>query len=374
VAFPRIGGPNVGLDNSPLAQPLFGYLYAGGGINEVALAAGEYLYIPSGTFQVTPGPYTWLQFRDPITGLWRSATTFPNATSVVGSDGYNWRLINLTGCAAGAQVTNVGSGYTSAPVVTASAGGSTWTAIVGGAINSTVTITAGGAGYNYPPILFISPPPAGGLQATAHCTISAGAVNAVTVDNQGAGYLVAPTILVLPDPRDVASGAITTTAVLTVNATLAGAQTITGVVANNHGTPLTAVPTLTFTGGGGSSAAATVAMCFTATGFTVGTATTSYGNAQPFAVLTAGGALASANNGAVINPQLSSSLFVPRQANISGVSTSGGALTATGLVVNDGGLFQAVPAGLPLGQGSAGIVTVTVGGTALPDISLLQPI
>ena len=40
----------------------------------------------------------------------------------------------------------------------------------------------------------------------------------------------------------------------------------------------------------------------------------------------------------------------------------------------DGGLFQSVPTGLPLGQGSGAIVTITVGGTAAPDISLLQTI
>src|ERR1700685_221732 len=154
MAFPRIGGSNVPLDCGDLAQPLFGYLYAGGGINTIDLAAGEYMYIPSGTYEVTPGPYTQLQFRDPITGAWRSQQSVGNSSRVVGSDGYNWRLANLTGCAIGAFITNVVSGYTSAPTVTASAGASTWTPIVGGAINATVTITNAGAGYGYPPILF----------------------------------------------------------------------------------------------------------------------------------------------------------------------------------------------------------------------------
>ena len=377
MAFPRIGGSNVPLDCGDLAQPLFGYLYAGGGINTIDLAAGEYMYIPSGTYEVTPGPYTQLQFRDPITGAWRSQQSVGNSSRVVGSDGYNWRLANLTGCAIGAFITNVGSGYTSAPTVTASAGASTWTPIVGGAINATVTITNAGAGYGYPPILFISPPPAGGIQATAHCTLSGGTIGSVVVDNQGAGYAVAPTILVFPDPRDVASGAITTTAVLTVNATLAGAGTITGLLVGNHGTPLTAVPTLSFTGGGGSSAAATAVMCFTATGFTVGTGGAAYGNAQPFLVITGGG-IVGGSAGATINPQLSSNLTTPRQANISGTSTAGGAITATGAIVNDGGLFQAVPQGFVIASGTGalptttGIVTITVGGVT--DYSLLQPI
>lgn len=379
MAFPRIGGPNVPLDNNTLANPLFGYLSTAGGINQVDLPAGAIFILPAGQYQLTPGPYTQYQVKDPITGLWRSQATFGSSPLVAWGDAANTRLVNLTGCAVGGFITNVGSGYTSAPVVTASAGASAWTAIVGGAINATVTITNAGAGYNYPPLLFISPPPAGGIQATAHTTLTTGTVGSVVVDNQGAGYLVAPTILVYPDPRDAgaATPGPTTAAVLTVNATLAGAQTITGLICTNHGTPLTSVPTLTFTGGGGSSAAATVVMEFTATGFTVGTGGAVYGNAQPFLVITGGG-IVPGSAGATINPTLSSNLFTPRQANISGTSTAGGAITATGLIVNDGGLFQAVPNGFVIASGTGalptttGIVTITVGGVT--DYSILQPI
>ena len=81
------------------------------------------------------------------------------------ADGTNWRLINRTGCPTAAVITNVGSGYTSAPTVTASAGGSLWKAIVGGAINTTVTVTTAGT-YNYVPTIVFSAPPAGGINAT----------------------------------------------------------------------------------------------------------------------------------------------------------------------------------------------------------------
>lgn len=371
MAFPRIGGPNVGLDNGDLANSLFGPNYGGGGINTVDLAAGQIWFIPSGTYQVAPGPYTQLQVRDPITGLFRILTTFPNAASVVGSDGYNFRLVNLSGCAAGAYVTNVGSAYTSAPVVTAGgSGASTWQAIVGGAVSGTVTVGTAGTGYTYPPIVFIGPPPAGGIQATAHCVLSGATVGTVTVDNQGAGYTKAPPIVFINDLRDTTgAGALATTA-------LTGSGTITAVICTNHGVAVTAVPTLTFTGGGGSSAAATAVMMFTATGFTVGAGGAGYGNAQPFAVITTGGIVSGAA-GAVVNPQLSTNLFTPRQANISGTSTAGGAITATSSVVNDGGLFQAVPSGIVLAGGSGlatgqGQATITVGGVT--DYSLVQPI
>ena len=78
--------------------------------------------------------------------------------------------------------------------------------------------------------------------------MTSGAISSVTVTNQGAGYLAAPIITIINDPRDLTgSGAALSTA-------LTGAGTITGLLCLNHGTALTAVPTLTFTGGGGSAA------------------------------------------------------------------------------------------------------------------------
>lgn len=361
MASTRQGGPGIGLDLRPLS----------GNQNFRSLAAGSVDILPAGQFWVTPGPYSALQTLDPITGLWRTIQTFPNANTFVNSDGANVRVANLTGCAVGAFVTNVGSGYTSAPAVAVSAGGSAWTAIVGGAINSTVTVTTAGVGYTNAPRLIVSAPPAGGIPASCIAVVSAGAISSVTVINQGAGYTSAPTIAVVADPRDT----ITTPAVLTVNATLAGANTITAVICTNQGQPVTAVPTLTFSGGGGASAAATVVMCFTATGITVGTAGAGYGNAQPFAVITTGG-ITGGTAGATVNPGISTGLFAPRQANISGTSTAGGAITATGAVINDGGLFEAVPSGIVLAGGSGlatgqGVVTITVGGVT--DTSYVQP-
>lgn len=339
------------------------------GFNELALTAGGVYVIPSGGYFVTPGPYTFVQATDPITGKWRSIAQTPNTGRFVQSDGVNVRLANLTGCALGAFITNEGSGYTSAPAVAASAGSSSWTAIVGGAVSGTVTITAAGTSYAYPPVLTIAAPPAGGVQATAICTISAGAINAVTVIDQGAGYTAIPIITVTNDPRDTAGSGGVLTAALT------GSGTITALLCTGHGTAVTAVPTLTFTGGGGSAAAATAVMCFTATGFTVGTAGAGYGNAQPFGIVLAGGKV-SGTASATVNPTMDRNLLTPRLGNISGTTTAGGAVTATGALVNDGGLFSAVPSGLPLAGGSGlattqAQVTVTVGGVT--DVSILQP-
>lgn len=356
----------------PAGQPVTSPGFITQGAGPLSLAAGETYLIPAGAYYVAPGDCSFVQVKDPVTGLWFSLGSVPNEGHHVQSDGANFRLANLSGCVAGALLTNVGSGYTSAPTVTASAGSSAWTAVVGGAINSTVTITTAGAGYVHAPILVVSPPPAGGVPATAVATVTGGAISAVTVINQGAGYTIAPTITVVPDPRDT----ITTPAVLTVNATLAGAGTITALLCTDHGTPLTAVPTLSFSGGGGASAAATAVMCFVATGITVGAGGAAYGNAQPFLVITGGGVVGG-TPGAVVNPNIDKLIFTPRQANITGTSTAGGAVTATGIVINDPGMFQAVPSGFVIAGGSAlattvAQVTVTVGGVS--DTSMIFPI
>lgn len=366
MATTRISGSGLGLTQFNLVD---------GNVNTntniMTLAAGETFMVPAGQWHASLGPYTWLQDRDPITNKFRTTTTQNSSTTFVNSDGNNVRIANLTGCPLGAVVTNVGSGYTSAPTVTASAGNSTWLAIVGGAINTTVTITTAGAGYVNPPVLLFSPPPAGGVAATGYATVSGGAITGVTVVNQGAGYTSAPVITVVPDPRDT----ITTTAVLTVNATLVGAQTITAIITQDHGQAVTAVPTLTISGGGGSSAAATAVMAFTATGFTVGAGGAGYGNAQPFLVEAAGGVVAATAAAGSVNPQFGTSIFAPRTGFITGTSTAGGAITATGAVIQDGGLFQAVPSAFVIAGGSGlattqGQATITVGGS--PDTILLQ--
>lgn len=373
----RIGGSGVKLSpNYPARNATSSTSSSTLGAGPITLAGGEGMLIPSGQYTVMPGEYSQVQLIDPISGLWRNIAARPGVPRQVFSDGANYRLINLSGCAVGAYITNVGSAYTSAPTVTASSGSSAWTAVVGGAINTSVTITTAGAGWNYAPILVFDSPPSGGVQATAYCTISAGAINAVTVINQGAGYTSVPTITILPDPREASASTPGPTTASVLTAALTGSGTITAVVCTNHGTALTAVPTLAFSGGGGSSAAATAVMCFSATGFTVGNGGAVYGNAQPFLVTAAGGVVAG-TAGAVVNPQLDRKLFVPRTAFITGTSEAGGAVTATGAVIQDGGLFQAVPTGFVTASGTSAlptttaIVTITVGATV--DTSFIYP-
>lgn len=329
----------------------------------VSLSSGESQLIPAGSWGVGTGLYSSLQEFDPVTDIWRnvgndSGTTF----RWINSDGVNFRIANQTGTVVGALVTAAGAGYTSAPVVTDSAStGATYVAVIGGAVSTTVTVVNGGINYTFPPIVQIAMPNPGGLstvQASATCTISAGAVSTVTIVNQGAGYTGVPTISFINDPRDTTGR--NASAVLT----LTGAGTVTAVLVTNSGTGgQTAVPTLTFTGGGfTTTAVATAIMCFTTTAYTV----TSAGSGYVGNVLVTGLGGFPTTAPSYTNTYIQSLLVRQRPAYYgAGLSATG--LTTAGSTLYDGGIFPGVPTGYVAGftgtsATSAALVSFAVGG------------
>lgn len=326
------------------------------------LPPGASYLIPAGSWSINTGLYGTVERFDPVTGMWRKAGDQGRGQAVVIADGVNERVVNRTGCAAAALLTNAGSGYTSAPAVAASAGGSQWTAVMGSLVNTTVTIATGGQSYTYPPIAIISAPSFPGIQATATCAISAGALSAVTITDQGGGYTAVPTISLINDPRDTTG--FNASAILS----LTGSGTVNGLILNDHGNPLTAVPTLSFTGGGGASAAATVVMDLSLTGYTVGTA----GVALVAPVQLVGIPQPTAGSPAYTNPAIQTGAVNMRQGSITG-ALSAGALTATGLLVVDGGHYETVPSLLVLQSGiatTAPVATATVGGNTASIVML----
>lgn len=343
--------------------------------NRYALQAGQCYVIPSGTWYLGK-KYARLQELDPITNIWQNIGD-DGPWSYVQSDGVNIRVANQTGCAVGALITNVGSGYTSNPTVTPSAGSSVWQPIIGGAISATVTVSAGGSGYTYPPFVEISAPPQPGIPATAYCTLSSGAVSTVTVVDQGAGYTQAPTISFVNDPREGLNG-VSTGSGAAAYPTLTGAGTLTGLLVLDHGTPLTSIPTVAFSGGGGASAAATVLMDWSITGGAVTTAGADYSAGAGFVTVTPVNRLTT-GSAAITNPTLMANIVRQRQAQILFPTSAGGALTATGLQVADGGHYTFAPASgdIIINGGTdiittAAVVTVTVGGNL--DVITLLPV
>jgi hypothetical protein len=348
--------------------------------NAIALAPGQVqLITPAGWYAIRSGIYTAVQQYDPITTVWRTVgggVACAGGVEYFYSDGVNYRLANLTGCAVGAVITNVGSGYTSVPTVTASSGSSIWKAILGGAISQTVTITNGGTGYTYPPIVQIAAPPAGGIQATAYATISAGVVTAVTVVDQGAGYASAPVITFVNDPRE---GLNSTTVGYNAAAitTLTATGTITGLLCLDHGVPTaaTTIPTFTISGGGGASFAATAVMCWTVT--SLGTGNVGAGITAPVAQILAEDQLTATASTAVINPTTQKKLLKTRPANI-WVGTTGSAINAYSTAnILDGGIYAGIPLAVVAVSPSttvttAATTTCVMGG--VPDVSYLTQV
>jgi hypothetical protein len=254
-----IGGPGIPL---PPGQALYPPVLVGAaptnGTYQVDIPAGDCLPIPAGQWVVsttaTVGSIQW--FDGNVTGQWINFAAPAAFSMMVRSDGVNFRVANLSTSAFTGIVTGAGTNYVqSTTTITAGTGNSTWIPVVGGALSA--TITTAGVGYTKPPLLFIPEPPFPGVCATAHTVLTSGAVSSVVFGQAGAGYLAAPICTVVPDPFDpaLATGGITTAAVITL--ALTGAGTLTAALLVNFGAPLATAPTLTVSGVGTSATATT---------------------------------------------------------------------------------------------------------------------
>src|SRR5277367_1343283 len=99
MAFPRIGGQGIGLNLGNAvgsAQQLGSQILSSAGFiqaqgsNVVTLSGGETLAIPAGTFLVAPGPYTSLQWFEPVSNTSGLNSGSNYTTDVNGM----WRTIN----------------------------------------------------------------------------------------------------------------------------------------------------------------------------------------------------------------------------------------------------------------------------------------
>jgi len=338
-------------------------------------AAASWL-IPSGNWYITLGPYSAIQYYDALSNLWRAYQTGPNSDPIaVSSDGQNYRVKNCTGTILAAVITGAGSGMnngvyqlssqsgvtstlpggtTPLTAFTEAGGGSptrraTWNMVVGGAVSTTLTITAAGNSYGFTgvtsytnfPTLFASDPPSGGVRATAIVTSmsAVGGITGVTVTNQGAGYTTAPTWTVIPAQGDTAgNGAILTS-------TLVGTGTITALYCTENGAGYSAIPTLTMTGGGSPTAIVVGCLSVTAIAAPTVTGMSPTSGVYPCAI----GAGYTAATPIYTNPSISTGLMTPQAglilANVTGATamTFGNGITATNTFPVYGGLHQQVP-------------------------------
>ena len=373
----------IGVQGLPLPPPTALYPTQTGvppvpnvvGTNALSLPPGGAVIIPSDNCYIVPGVYSQPQILDSVSQTWVPVSGYVTGTPFIAdSDGQNYRVANVTGMPIAAVVTNSGSGYTSAPTVTAGVGGSTWLTLLGPAVSNltcpSTIATASGQGYTMPPIINIAAPPSPGVQATAVCAISGSNISSFTIINPGAGYTSVPTVVATPNPYDPNFSATSTTA--TKSASIVAQTSYAGQVCDvllvNPATQVESVPpALSFSGGGGSGAAATAVLAQTITGVTV----TTGGSGYPAAVgiQTFGGTVVGQTSyaGAGTNSPLVSlyPLMPPRQATI--VATQGSGSGIGIVAIADGGLFTAPPVayGVPGTTGGSGSSVAAVFGLTM---------
>lgn len=333
--MPRIGSPGVGLPYPSTNSNLTA--------SARTLAAGAIHIIPAGIYNIVLGPYTVYQVLDPISGLWQIT---PLGSDYIESDGVNFRLANLTGCAVGALVTTAGTGYLVTPTVTPSAGASKWQAYLGGSLTTAQTpIPTAGTGYNHLPQVLVPAPPVGGVQATAVVGLSGTGLSGVTIINAGAGYTNAVTPIIVPHPLDASTVTnVAVMAALPVNTNLA--TNITAILCTDPGTAQTLPPALSITAAplGGTTAIAAPVMMFTVTGITVVNAGLNYQASSPFNVFAPGALCPGTRSVTAPNPFSDTGLFQP--APFFGYGTTGTGVqnvTSAGFIVSNGGMHQTIP-------------------------------
>jgi hypothetical protein len=228
------------------------HLFRGAHAKTSATAAATIGGLTTASFTITPGTKTF--------------SVAPTVTiSGGGGTGAAATALMTSGLVTGIQITNNGTGYTTAPTLTFSGGtqlvAGTAPTADGNANNFCVTsiaVTARGSGYTTPPVVNVAPP-ASGTPATATAVLGGLTSASFTITPGTRTYSVAPTVTI--------SGGGGTGA--TATAVLSGSGLVTGIQMTSNGTGYTTAPTLTFSGG---------------TQLVAGTAPTAIGNTDGFCV------------------------------------------------------------------------------------------
>lgn len=155
----------------------------------------------------------------------------------------------------GIDVIAGGKGFTRIPAVTVGAATSgaaaKATAAISGSSVSRITITDFGGGYSAPPAVTIAAPTGSVAGSGATLTPVMGSlITGALITNLGSGYTEPPVVTVADEIGGPGAGAILEATVI--------AGRVRGIVVINPGTTAYTAPTISFSGGGGSGAAATL--------------------------------------------------------------------------------------------------------------------
>ena len=206
---------------------------------------------------------------DPATGAIKSFNVTQGGTGYTSAPtvGITSPVAGGTGAAATATVargvthitvTNGGTGYIAPPAITISGGtGATATPNMSGFVGS-IDVGLGGSGYAHPTVQ-IEAAPAGGVTATATATVAGGAITAINVVNRGSGYTTEPSVIITEGNNN---GAVARANVVM--------NTIDSIDVNDSGAGYTsAAVTIGAPSPGGTQATATAAVSGAVTGVTV---------------------------------------------------------------------------------------------------------
>jgi hypothetical protein len=390
--------------------------------NAQCLAAGDQIPIPRGDWLISLGSYCVLQFFDPVDGIWEiiASAAWDSGLIYVQSDGFNYRIANLTGCPVGGIVNNYGAGgyvQGSTTIAVTGGGGSTWAPIVGGQLVMTTTtvVTANaGAGHGVAPLAMLPAPPGpstnangvGGFQASGFCTIASGTVSGFTFTNPGAGYTSGTTytIVTQPNPTDPNIPTGITNATLIFSTT--GSGSITGVLCTNPGAPLSTPNNITLTvSGAGTQATISAIMCQTCVAVSVVGGSTITTASVAGLVTSVGGYPQSAGPATPITGTITNApvYLIAGAVSIGGAGVYGlwarprplqsqltiggtGTVAAQAGIIYDGGLFFGVPTPAFISGGGNQLTQTAVAGSitgsstilltmgSRPDIVIMQPL
>ena len=238
--------------------------YTGGQLPFAVQSGAQYLlicnnitpnayWIWDGTILYQTGSVAPYQIGD-ITNAGSGYSSAPFVTPFGGSGtGVTVTATVANGSVTSLQVTNPGTGYQPGDVVQLAfqGGGSDGSAIlqavlVAGVLGH-IDLISGGTSYATAPTVSFTG--GGGTGAAATATVVGGAVTAVTITNYGTGYTSTPTV------GFSGGGGSGASAIAILGGTAVGSVNIV-----NGGSGFTGTPTLTFVGGGGTGAAATVTL------------------------------------------------------------------------------------------------------------------
>jgi len=244
------------------------------------------------------------------------------------------------------NVTDGGSGYTSAPSVVVTGGGGSGVsalAVLAPTTVASVALVSGGAGYRDVPVVSLSG--GGGSGALAAATLTPTTVASLSLVEGGSGYTSAPSVTL------IGGGGTGATAV----ATLSG-RTVASITITNAGSGYTSAPTIIFSGGGGTGAAATAVLTPTTLASVTLTNGGSGYTSAPVVTVSGGG-----GGGAVVDAVLAGAAV----ASISVTNGGTGYSSAPTIGFSGGGGTGAAATANMADGDSVAAVTVTSPGVAL---------